>query len=329
MLIEVEVTAGANSPLDLHRMFDLLDAPRPVARVMAPGPDGADLWCDVTGWEHDAPCPAMAATAEDSGEGVILLIYGGGDGIRLRPAAAPTPWRLSDPSQWGEPCLMLAPNAPYGNATIDAPGNLPEGAEMTTINTQEDFLRALAENPQWREAVRALILGEEMMRLPAKFDTFVETEFYPFVKRVDHFIGEQLQFNKRVDHFIGEQIQFNARVDQFIGRATPVQRKGRPLHRRATPNQRRTARVQRRAAPVQRPNRLQHQAVDRRRGTLERLGYQRQGCVTKLTVIAHELGTALRPHRPGIAEMLDLAFGSPPKARLSAANSGASTRPTW
>ena len=112
MLIEVEVTAGPNSPLDLHRMFDLLDAPRPVSRVMAPGPDGADLWCDVTGWESDAPCPAMAAVAEDSGEGVILLVYGGADGIRLRPAAAPAPWRLSDPSQWGEPCLMLAQNAP-------------------------------------------------------------------------------------------------------------------------------------------------------------------------------------------------------------------------
>lgn len=112
MLIEVEVTAGANSPLDLHRMFDLLDAPRPVFRVMAPGPDGADLWCDVTGWENHAPGPAMAATAEDSGEGVILLIYGGADGIRLRPAAAPNPWSLSDPSQWGEPCLMLAQNAP-------------------------------------------------------------------------------------------------------------------------------------------------------------------------------------------------------------------------
>ena len=98
---------------------------------------------------------------------------------------------------------------------------------MTIINTQEDFLRALAENPQWREAVRALILGEEVMRLPVKFDTFVETEFYPFVKRVDHFIGEQIQFNERVDHFIGEQRQFNeeqrqinARTDYNIKRLT-------------------------------------------------------------------------------------------------------------
>ena len=112
MLIEVEVTAGNNSPLDLHRMFDLLDTPRPVTQVMAPGPDGADLWCDVTGWENNAPCPALAAAAEDSGEGVILLIYGGADGLRLRPAASPTPWRLSDPTQWGESCLMLGQDTP-------------------------------------------------------------------------------------------------------------------------------------------------------------------------------------------------------------------------
>ncbi len=36
---------------------------------------------------------------------------------------------------------------------------------MTTINSQEDFLRALRENPEWKEAVRALILGEEQKRL--------------------------------------------------------------------------------------------------------------------------------------------------------------------
>ncbi len=45
---------------------------------------------------------------------------------------------------------------------------------MTTINSQEDFLRALVENPQWREAVRVQILGEELLQLPARFNAFVE-----------------------------------------------------------------------------------------------------------------------------------------------------------
>ena len=60
---------------------------------------------------------------------------------------------------------------------------------MTTINSQEDFLRALRDNPEWKEAVRALILGEELLQLPARFDAFVE---------------EQRQVNKRVESDISE-----------------------------------------------------------------------------------------------------------------------------
>ena len=45
---------------------------------------------------------------------------------------------------------------------------------MTTINSPDDFLRALDANPSWREAVRTPILGEDLLQLPVKFDTFVE-----------------------------------------------------------------------------------------------------------------------------------------------------------
>ena len=43
---------------------------------------------------------------------------------------------------------------------------------MTTINSEDDFLRALSENPAWKAAVRAQILGEELLQLPVKFDAF-------------------------------------------------------------------------------------------------------------------------------------------------------------
>ena len=46
---------------------------------------------------------------------------------------------------------------------------------MTTINSQEDFLRALSENPQWKDAVRAQLLGEEMLQLPARLAEFVQS----------------------------------------------------------------------------------------------------------------------------------------------------------
>ena len=79
---------------------------------------------------------------------------------------------------------------------------------MTTINTQEDFLRALSENPEWRAAVRVHILDDDQLQLPAKFDAFVE--------KVDAFIEEQKHFNARIEGFIEEQKQFNSEMRTFV-----------------------------------------------------------------------------------------------------------------
>lgn len=73
---------------------------------------------------------------------------------------------------------------------------------MTTINSQEDFLRALSENPDWRAAGRAQILGDELLQLPARFDAFVE-QVSGF--QVSGFIEEQKQFNARITASIEEQ----------------------------------------------------------------------------------------------------------------------------
>ena len=118
MLIEVEVIAGGNSPLDLHRMFDLISEPRPVTRVFTADSTGVDRWCDVTGWDESGPCQAYAALSEDSGEGVVLLIYGGDHGSRLKIHDCLEEWDLNSPNQWGEACLLLDKDAP----TIEMPG---------------------------------------------------------------------------------------------------------------------------------------------------------------------------------------------------------------
>ncbi len=83
---------------------------------------------------------------------------------------------------------------------------------MTTINSQEDFLRALSENPEWRAAVRAQILGEELLQLPAKFDAFVE--------KMDAFISEQKQFNAEMKLFNLGQRQLNERLINRMDRIT-------------------------------------------------------------------------------------------------------------
>ena len=107
MFLEVEVSESANCPLSVTRVFDALQGPLPVSRVMASDPGNHDHMCDVTGWSASGPCPAYAALVEDSGEGIVMLIYGGEEGIRLKSAEYQEPWDLNSPRQWGEACLLL------------------------------------------------------------------------------------------------------------------------------------------------------------------------------------------------------------------------------
>ena len=85
---------------------------------------------------------------------------------------------------------------------------------MTTINSQEDFLRALSENPEWRAAVRAQILDSELLELPAQLNSFIE-RMDSFVSRVDSFIAAQEQINAEQRQFNAEQRQFNAEMREF------------------------------------------------------------------------------------------------------------------
>ena len=72
---------------------------------------------------------------------------------------------------------------------------------MTTINTLDDFLQALDDNPTWRDAVRARVLGEDVLQLPAKFDAFVEEQ--------RAFNEEQRAFNEEMRGFVKEQRAIN------------------------------------------------------------------------------------------------------------------------
>ena len=89
---------------------------------------------------------------------------------------------------------------------------------MTTINTQEDFLKALDDNPQWKEAVRAKLLGEDLIALPSKFDAFVE-RMTAFVEQMTTFVAEQQRLNAQVRQDIDElragQARLEGKVDQL------------------------------------------------------------------------------------------------------------------
>jgi hypothetical protein len=105
--IEVDVQEGPNCSWAVNRMFSALEPPRLVSKVMASDPGGREVMCAVTGWSEKGPVPAKAALVEDSGEGIVMLVFGGDQGIRLKPADNVEAWDLSSAEQWGEPCLLL------------------------------------------------------------------------------------------------------------------------------------------------------------------------------------------------------------------------------
>lgn len=53
------------------------------------------------------------------------------------------------------------------------------------VETFEDILRILKENPQWLEELRRIILTEDLLTLPKRFNQFIENEFKPLRKDVD------------------------------------------------------------------------------------------------------------------------------------------------
>ena len=86
---------------------------------------------------------------------------------------------------------------------------------MTTINTQEDLLRALSENSGWRDAVRAQLLGEDVTQLPGKFDIFVE-KITGFIEEQKGFNARQERHNAEITRFVAEQEKHNAQMTRFV-----------------------------------------------------------------------------------------------------------------
>ena len=53
------------------------------------------------------------------------------------------------------------------------------------IETFQDIIRILRERPEWLEEMRRLILTDELLALPKRFDTFLKEEFYPLRQDVE------------------------------------------------------------------------------------------------------------------------------------------------
>ena len=63
-------------------------------------------------------------------------------------------------------------------------------------------MRALTDNPQWKAAVRAQILGEELLQLPVRFDAFMERMTLFIAEMSGAFVADQKQFNAGMSAFV-------------------------------------------------------------------------------------------------------------------------------
>ena len=92
--------------------------------------------------------------------------------------------------------IYLAPGPAFHPAI-----RLRYNPRMTTINTIEDLARILREQPTWAEALRALLLTQELLDLPGRFDRFVEA---------------QREFNQAQREFNQTQQETNRLTDQRL-----------------------------------------------------------------------------------------------------------------
>ena len=87
---------------------------------------------------------------------------------------------------------------------------------MTTINTIEDLIRLLDENPEWAEALRSRLLTRELIELPRIFAEFAE-----FVKRQFEANAQQFEAIDRRFEILESQ---NREQSERLGRVESVVR---------------------------------------------------------------------------------------------------------
>ena len=107
----VEVESNPNCDSSVFARFKEAGPARPVVQVRSSERSAQGEWCWVAGWTDDPDhprCSAYAQVVEDSGSGLVHLVYGGIWGIRLKPVALAEDWNLESPNQWGDPYLSLA-----------------------------------------------------------------------------------------------------------------------------------------------------------------------------------------------------------------------------
>ena len=85
---------------------------------------------------------------------------------------------------------------------------------MTTINDISDLVRILREQPDWAEALRALLLTQQLLDLPGRFDRFVEIQ-----QETNRLTAQRLEaIETRMDNVDGRLGNVEGRLGNVEGR---------------------------------------------------------------------------------------------------------------
>ena len=86
---------------------------------------------------------------------------------------------------------------------------------MVTINTTDDLLRLAGRKPEeFREAVRQVILTQELIALPAVFTSF-QSEMREFQSETKDFQSEMREFQTETKDFQSEMREFQTETKDF------------------------------------------------------------------------------------------------------------------
>ena len=86
---------------------------------------------------------------------------------------------------------------------------------MTTINSIEDLMRVLDDNPAWLEAMRVRLLTRELLELPEKFTQLTDTVSQQG-ERLDQLTTVVSQQSERLDQLTEIVNRIGTQLEQFI-----------------------------------------------------------------------------------------------------------------
>ena len=90
---------------------------------------------------------------------------------------------------------------------------------MAVINTMEDLIRLLDENPKWVEALRVRLLTRELIELPEKFAEFVKVTN----ERFDKLEGKHDKLERRFDKLEKRFDELETRFDRLEAQVKSLQ----------------------------------------------------------------------------------------------------------